>query len=182
MPVPEIADRLGRAASTIYREIERNFCHFDDQSELNGYHDVLANDLAQKRHAVHCKVIRHPDLKVAIEDCLGARCAIGKQSIRPSGTLIEGVEIAAKNLLILCLSRRLFCIRNWYGGLALCLGCLLEVQRKPVAIGEDSPGCGGRPVEPICVALKGCRMPLCGRMRVARRAGILRASAGNCPR
>ncbi|NSY41611.1 helix-turn-helix domain-containing protein, partial [Leisingera sp. ANG59] len=38
MPVPEIADRLGRAASTIYRELKRNF--FDDKElpELNGYH------------------------------------------------------------------------------------------------------------------------------------------------
>ena len=30
MPVPEIADRLGRAPSTIYRELKRNF--FDDKA------------------------------------------------------------------------------------------------------------------------------------------------------
>lgn len=42
MPVPEIADRLGRAASTIYRELKRNF--FDDKElpKLNGYHAVAA--------------------------------------------------------------------------------------------------------------------------------------------
>jgi IS30 family transposase len=40
MPVSEIADRLGRAASTIYRELKRYF--FDDKElpELNGYHAV----------------------------------------------------------------------------------------------------------------------------------------------
>jgi IS30 family transposase len=41
-PVSEIADQLCRDASTIYREIKRNSCRFDDQPELNGYHALAA--------------------------------------------------------------------------------------------------------------------------------------------
>ncbi len=36
MPVSEIADRLGRAPSTIYRDID------DELPELNGYHALVA--------------------------------------------------------------------------------------------------------------------------------------------
>ncbi len=32
-PVSEIADRLDRDASTIYREIKRNSCRFDDKPD-----------------------------------------------------------------------------------------------------------------------------------------------------
>ncbi|UWQ86266.1 IS30 family transposase [Leisingera caerulea] len=72
MPVPEIADRLGRAASTIYRELKRNF--FDDKElpELNGYHAVAAQEMYEQRRAVHRKMIVHPELKEAIEDRLKA--------------------------------------------------------------------------------------------------------------
>lgn len=42
MPVPEIADRLGRAPSTIYRELKRN-CYDDKElPELNGYYALNA--------------------------------------------------------------------------------------------------------------------------------------------
>ncbi len=72
MPVPEVADQLGRAASTIYRELKRNF--FDDKElpELNGYHAVAAQEMYEQRHAVHRKVIVHPELKEAVEDRLKA--------------------------------------------------------------------------------------------------------------
>lgn len=73
MPIPEVADRLGRAASTIYREIKRNSCRFDDQPELNGYHAILANDLTKQRRAIHRKMIVHPELKAAIEGRLVPR-------------------------------------------------------------------------------------------------------------
>ena len=35
MPVPEIADRLGRAPSTIYRELKRNTYEDKELPELN---------------------------------------------------------------------------------------------------------------------------------------------------
>lgn len=36
MPVPEITDRLGRAASTIYRELKRNAYQDSELPNLNG--------------------------------------------------------------------------------------------------------------------------------------------------
>lgn len=62
MPIPEIADRLGRAPSTIYRELKRNF--FDDRElpELNGYYALTAQDMYEKRRVIH----RKPELKAVI--------------------------------------------------------------------------------------------------------------------
>ncbi|MGB0662105.1 MAG: IS30 family transposase [Mangrovicoccus sp.] len=72
IPVPEIADRLGRAPSTIYRELKRN--HYDDKElpELNGYYALSPQAMYEKRRAIHRKMIVHPDLKAAIEDRLKA--------------------------------------------------------------------------------------------------------------
>lgn len=66
MPISEIADRLGRAPSTIYRELKRNF--FDDKElpELNGYYALNAQDMYEKRRAIHRKMIVHPELKAAV--------------------------------------------------------------------------------------------------------------------
>ncbi|HDZ82242.1 MAG TPA: IS30 family transposase [Roseobacter sp.] len=66
MPVPEIAERLCRNASTIYREIKRNSCQFDDQPELNGYHALNAQDQSEERRAVHRKLIIYPELMSAV--------------------------------------------------------------------------------------------------------------------
>lgn len=44
MPVPEIADRLGRDPSTIYRDIKRNRYADKEIPELNGYHAIVAQD------------------------------------------------------------------------------------------------------------------------------------------
>ena len=42
MPIAEIADRLGRDASTIYRDIKRNQYTDTELPELNGYHALVA--------------------------------------------------------------------------------------------------------------------------------------------
>ncbi|MGD9294892.1 MAG: helix-turn-helix domain-containing protein [Roseobacter sp.] len=42
MPSPKIADRLGRAPSTIYRELKRNTHENKELSELNGYYCMTA--------------------------------------------------------------------------------------------------------------------------------------------
>lgn len=70
IPVYEIADRLNRAPSTIYREIKRNFYSNDEEPELNGYHAVVAHELYEERRANHCKLIRYPDVKAAVLDRL----------------------------------------------------------------------------------------------------------------
>lgn len=72
MPVPEIADRLGRAPSTIYRELKRNYYDDKELPELNGYYALSAQDMYERRRALHRKMIVHPELKAAIEDRLKA--------------------------------------------------------------------------------------------------------------
>ena len=72
MPVPEIADRLGRAPSTIYRELKRNTYEDKELPELNGYYCMTAQAKYEQRRAIHRKMIVHPELKAAIEDRLRA--------------------------------------------------------------------------------------------------------------
>lgn len=72
MPIAEIADRLGRNPSTIYRDIKRNRYTDTELPELNGYYALNAQDMYEKRRAIHRKMIVHPDLKAAIEDRLKA--------------------------------------------------------------------------------------------------------------
>lgn len=72
MPITEIADRLGRDASSIYRDIRRNRYSDDELPELNGYYAVTAQNMYEKRRAIHRKMIVYPDLKAAIEDRLKA--------------------------------------------------------------------------------------------------------------
>ena len=72
MPVPEIADRLGRAPSTIYRELKRNTYDDSELPELNGYYCMTAQSKYERRRAIHRKMIVHPELKDAIEDRLKA--------------------------------------------------------------------------------------------------------------
>lgn len=70
MPVPEIADHLGRAPSTIYRELRRNAFEDKEMPELNGYHALVAQEIYEGRRAIHRKLIRHPEIKAAVEDAL----------------------------------------------------------------------------------------------------------------
>lgn len=72
MPVPEIADRLSRAPSTIYRELKRNAHQDAELPKLNGYYAVTAQDKAERRRAVHRKLVRYPELKAAVEEALEA--------------------------------------------------------------------------------------------------------------
>ena len=72
MPIAEIADRLGRDASTIYRDIKRNRYTDKEIPELNGYHALVAQDKYEQRRAVHRKMAVHPKLKAVIEDRLKA--------------------------------------------------------------------------------------------------------------
>lgn len=52
VPVKEIAQRLNRHRSTIYREIKRNWFHDPDWSWLNGYTPVVAQNMSLKRRPV----------------------------------------------------------------------------------------------------------------------------------
>lgn len=72
MPISEIADRLGRNPSTIYRDIKRNRYTDKEIPELDGYHALVAQDKYEARRAIHRKMIVYPELKEAIEDRLKA--------------------------------------------------------------------------------------------------------------
>ena len=72
MPIAEIADRLGRAPSTIYRELKRNSYHDDEIPQLNGYHALVAQDEYEKRRALHRKLIICPELMAAVRSGLDA--------------------------------------------------------------------------------------------------------------
>ena len=72
MPVPEIADRLCRAPSTIYRELKRNANRDDEIPQLNGYHALVAQDVYEKRRALHRKLIICPELMAAVREGLDA--------------------------------------------------------------------------------------------------------------
>lgn len=66
IPVKEIADNLGRAPSTIYREIKRNYYSDAELPQLNGYHAMNAQDKYEQRRAVHRKLIRYPEIMAAV--------------------------------------------------------------------------------------------------------------------
>jgi IS30 family transposase len=72
MPTSEIADRLGRDASTVYRDLRRNYYDDKELPELNGYYALNAQDMYERRRAIHRKMVVHPTLKAAIEDRLKA--------------------------------------------------------------------------------------------------------------
>ena len=67
-PVLEIADRLCRNPSTIYR----NSVRLDDQTELNGYQAFNAQGLYEDRCAIHRKRIRFPEAMAAMRSGFGA--------------------------------------------------------------------------------------------------------------
>lgn len=72
MSIPEIAERLCRAASTIYRELKRNVFVDSELPQLNGYFAVTAQEAYERRRANHCKLARHQSLKLSVLDRLRA--------------------------------------------------------------------------------------------------------------
>lgn len=75
IPVKKIADNLGGAPSTIYREIKRTYYRDEEIPELNGYHVVVAQDRYEDRSAVHRKLIRCPDIMAAVRIGFDAGCS-----------------------------------------------------------------------------------------------------------
>ncbi|TNC46254.1 IS30 family transposase [Rubellimicrobium rubrum] len=68
--VDEIACRLGRHRSTIYRELKRNFWHDAEVPQAEGYWPVTAQQLAVGRRRSSCKLLRHPQLCAAVVERL----------------------------------------------------------------------------------------------------------------
>ena len=72
VPIDEIAARLGRHRSTIYRELKRNRLTDTQWPDLNGYYAMTANDVAGRRRKRLWKLVRNPELRTAVIDRLKA--------------------------------------------------------------------------------------------------------------
>lgn len=70
VPISQIANKLGRHRSTIYREIVRNSFQDEEMPDYDGYHGVLAHAKAQGRRKKQRKLIQIPKLLVAVIDQL----------------------------------------------------------------------------------------------------------------
>lgn len=64
--VTEIARRINRHRSTVYREIKRNFYKDDELPELNGYYGMSAQRSAAERRSRRRKLVRIPELRDAV--------------------------------------------------------------------------------------------------------------------
>ena len=70
IPKREIAMKLKRNPSTLYRELKRNTFKDTEMPELNGYHAIVAQTKYEERRAIHRKLVRHPNVKAAVVDRL----------------------------------------------------------------------------------------------------------------
>lgn len=73
LAVNEMARRLGRHRSTIYREIRRNTFHDRELPGYTGYFGTIADDLTRERRRRLRKLRRHPDLRAEVIRQLEAR-------------------------------------------------------------------------------------------------------------
>lgn len=71
--INEIARRLGRHRSTIYREIHRNTFHDNELPEYTGYFGTIADELRRERRRRLRKLRRYPDLRAEVIRQLEAR-------------------------------------------------------------------------------------------------------------
>lgn len=71
-PVAEIAARLNRHRSTVYRELARNRFTDKENRYLDGYYGMVAQSMAAARRHRRRKLVRMPSLLVSIVDRLRA--------------------------------------------------------------------------------------------------------------
>lgn len=68
--VTEIARRINRHRSTVYREIKRNFYEDQELPQLDGYYGMNAQRFTAERRARRRKLLRIPALRDAVIDRL----------------------------------------------------------------------------------------------------------------
>ena len=68
--VTEIARRINRHRSTVYREIKRNFYKDEELPQLDGYYGMNAQRFTAERRARRRKLVRIPALRKAVIDRL----------------------------------------------------------------------------------------------------------------
>lgn len=72
MSPDEMAHRLGRHRSTIFRELRRNHFHDSEAPRLSGYWCIVAQSLSDGRRTRQRKLMREPRLRDQVERCLRA--------------------------------------------------------------------------------------------------------------
>lgn len=89
--IDEIARRLGRHRSTIYRELRRNWWHDAEVPQAKGYWPVTAQQLADGRRRSWSKLARHSDLRMAVierlKDGWSPEQIAGRLKVEPGGAL-----------------------------------------------------------------------------------------------
>lgn len=70
MSPDEMARRLGRHRSTIFRELRRNHFHDSEVPTLSGYWGIVAQGLSDGRRTRQRKLVREPGLRDRVERCL----------------------------------------------------------------------------------------------------------------
>ena len=105
VPVAEMAARLGRHRSTIYRELARNRFRDVDHAgdrwrDVSGYYPVTAHDRARARRRGLAKLARHKDLLAHVVDRL--RAGWSPQQIAGRLRLTEASEAAGSAAGRLC--------------------------------------------------------------------------------
>ena len=70
MSPDEMARRLGRHRSTIFRELRRNHFHDSEVPKLSGYWCIVAQSLSDSRRTRQRKLVRESRLRDQVERCL----------------------------------------------------------------------------------------------------------------
>ena len=74
MSPDDMAHRLGRHRSTIFRELRRNHFHHSEVLRLSDYWCIVAQSLSDGRRKRQRKLMRESHLRDQVERCLRACC------------------------------------------------------------------------------------------------------------
>lgn len=96
--INEMAHRLGRHRSTIYREIRRNTFHDRELPEYTGYFGTIADELTRERRRRLRKLRRHPDLRAEVISQLVARWSPEQIAGRLMSEGINPVRVSAETI------------------------------------------------------------------------------------
>jgi IS30 family transposase len=96
--INEMARRLGRHRSTIYREIRRNTFHDRELPQYTGYFGTIADQLTRERRRRLRKLRRHPDLRADVIRQLKARWSPEQIAGRLLSEGISPVRVSAETI------------------------------------------------------------------------------------